>query len=226
MDDPDQNGRVLTLGRCVAWPVVRRACRRNRAGFTLVEILVGVFIVGLLTAVVSPMFVYRLKTSRAEAITSEMQNLQSALQLFYNDVGRYPARLDYLDVIPTVGSVNDACGVAIPATLQAKFRGPYINRQIDMIAPFAGTPNTKYAIATDDTIEATIQRGTVTDSTALPAHQVLQIFVNGLPQDITILVDSTVDGKVDGNMGIVRYATPTATNNLIKWTIPIKAGAC
>lgn len=230
MDDADQVGRLLNcaarreLVRTLMSPVDRR-----NSGFSLVEILVAVLIVSLLAAILTPLFMYRLKTSRAEAIAAEMNNLQAGLQLFYRDVGRYPARLDFLNAFPTTGSVNDACGTAIPVTLSNKFRGPYITGSINMIDPLnvvVANRITKYLIATGDTVESTLTRGTIPGPVAANAQQVLQISIIGLEKDITTMVDSTVDGVVDANNGIVRYAAIQPTNNTILWTIPIKNGAC
>lgn len=197
--------------------------RRVQRGFTLVEILVAVLIVALLVAITVPIVTGRLALAHADSIVSEMQNLQQALVAFHRDVGRYPARLDYLDVLPTSGVV-DACNVAISAQNQAKFRGPYINRQIVMVNPGAGI--TKYVLATDDSVDATLTRTTITNPVTGGTQQVLQINVYGVPQDITRMVDSTTDGIVDGNNGIVQYGALLPTGNTISWNIPIKNGAC
>ena len=196
---------------------------RGRHGFTLAEIIVAVAIVGLLIAVVLPVVTGRLALEHASAIVSEMQNLQDAVRLFYRDVGRYPARLDYLNVLPTSG-VADACGTAISAQNQAKFRGPYINREIVMVNLGGGI--TKYPLATDDFVESVITRTTITDPVTAGTQQVLQLLVYGPDQSITRMVDSTVDGIIDRNNGIVRYAAIQPTDNTILWTIPIKNGAC
>jgi prepilin-type N-terminal cleavage/methylation domain-containing protein len=198
---------------------------RGFRGFTLAEVLTAVTIIGLLAVVMLPIVLGRLASARADAIVTEMQSLQDALQLFNRDVGRYPQRLDYLSVLPTpAASVFDACGTAISAQNQAKFRGPYINREIVMINPGGGI--TKYPLATGDSVESVLTRTTITNPVTGGTQQVLQILVYGPEQDITQMIDSTVDGKVDGGNGIVQYAAIQPNENTIKWTIPIKNGAC
>lgn len=202
----------------------------HATGFTLAEVLAAIAIVGLLAVVVSPIVLGRLATSRAEAIVSEMLSLQDALQLFNRDVGRFPQRLDYLNVLPTPAtSVFDACGTQISAGNQAKFRGPYINREIVMIDPFNVVPAnriTKYTLATGDSVESLLTRTTITNPVTGGTQQVLQILVSGPEKDLTQRIDSIVDGILDKDNGIVRYAAPAANENTIKWTIPIKNGAC
>lgn len=217
MDDPDQARRLLTSAARVRF-------RRSVAGFSLTEILVAVAIIGLLTVVMAPVVLNRLALARADSIVSEMQNLQQALQVFNRDVGRYPQRLDYLSVLPTPATnVLDACGIQVSAQNQAKFRGPYVNREIVMIDPFNVVPAnrvTKYVLATGDSVDAVLTR------TTSGTQQVLQILVYGLDQSTTQRVDSTVDGVLDGSNGIVQYAAIQPTQNTIMWNIPIKNGAC
>lgn len=194
-------------------------------GFTLTEILVAVTIVGLLAVIVVPVVLGRLDDSRAEAIATEMTNLQTGLKLFNRDVGRYPSRLDYLNVLPGSGVV-DACGAAISAQNQAKFRGPYISRTIEMIN-LAGPPvNTRYILATGDSVESVLTRTTITNPVSGAVQQVLQIRVFGPEQDITETVDKNVDGLIDRLNGIVRYAAVQPNENTILWTFPIRNGAC
>jgi prepilin-type N-terminal cleavage/methylation domain-containing protein len=217
VDHPDQARRLLTTA-------ARAKFRRAAVGFSLPEILVAVAIIGLLTVVMAPVVLNRLALARADSIVSEMQNLQQALQVFNRDVGRYPQRLDYLSVLPTPATnVLDACGTQISAQNQAKFRGPYVNREIVMIDPFNVVPAnrvTKYVLATGDSVDAVLTR------TTSGTQQVLQILVYGLDQSTTQRVDSTVDGVLDSSNGIVQYAAIQPTQNTIKWNIPIKNGAC
>lgn len=63
----------------------------NKKGFTLIELLVVVAIIGLLAA----MSVIALNSARAKARDSkrvgDIKQIQTALELYYNDNGRYPA---------------------------------------------------------------------------------------------------------------------------------------
>lgn len=230
MEHPDQNRRLLIAAAAPAARAKRQSATDRRPlnssrsrGFTLGEVLVALVIVALLAAVIVPIVYGRLAIGRAEAIVSEMQNLETGLRLFNKDVGRYPARLDYLNVLPSA-SVVDACGTAISAQNKAKFRGPYITRPIVMINPGGG--DTRYILATGDTVQSALTRTTITNPVTGGVQQVLQIQVSGPEQDITLMIDSTVDGIVDRSNGIIRYAAPLLNENIVLWTFPIKNGAC
>jgi general secretion pathway protein G len=65
--------------------------RAQRAGFTLVEMLVVLAIIGLIVGLVGPRVLNYLSESKVKAAQIQMENLASALDLFYLDAGRYPS---------------------------------------------------------------------------------------------------------------------------------------
>ena len=195
---------------------------RRIAGFSLAEILVALLIVALLAAVVVPTIFGRLAAARSDAIVGELQSLQNGIMLFYRDVGRYPRRLDFLNVLPTPATnAIDACGTQLTSQAQANFRGPYINRVITMINPAGGI--TKYLLATGDSVESLLTRTTITTPTG-GTQQVLQILVYGPDQSTAEAIDKSVDGNIDGSGGIIQYVA--IAPYIVKWTIPIRLNAC
>ncbi len=69
-----------------------RACRRHRyAGFTLIEILVVVVILGILAALVVPRIMERPDEARVVATKSDIRGIMSALKLYRLDNGVYPS---------------------------------------------------------------------------------------------------------------------------------------
>src|SRR5262245_52162056 len=64
--------------------------RRSEAGFTLVEILVVVAIIGLLMGLVGPRVLNYLSDSKVKTARIQIQGFSSALDLYYLDNGRYP----------------------------------------------------------------------------------------------------------------------------------------
>jgi prepilin-type N-terminal cleavage/methylation domain-containing protein len=206
VDAADSNWRLLMLAG-------------RRRGLSLMETLIAVVILALLVSIIVPVVTARLTAEHIENLQSEMQTYRQGIILFERDVGRFPARLDYLNQLPSTGIV-DACGVALTAQNQAKFRGPYINREIIL------GPGNRFSIATDDSVDADLLRTTIT-TVGGGTQQVLQIMIIGPDQNVATMVDSLTDGRVDGAGGVVRYAgSLAATNNTILWTIPIKNGAC
>jgi len=208
--------------------IIRLLGRRAapRAGASLSEILVAMAIVAVLAAVTVPLFMDRLQTAHADAVISEMKNLENGLRMFYRDVGRYPRQLNYLSALEDLNGIRDACGGTISATNQANYRGPYVNRSLQLIDRYGTPANTRYILATGDSVEASITR-TTSATVSGGTQQVLQIQIFGPDKSMTEYIDEKVDGTLDGAAGTVRYATPLAANdNVIKWTFPVVNGSC
>jgi len=68
-----------------------RRGHRSQAGFTLVEILVVITIIGLIMALVGPRVLNYLGESKAKAAKIQIESFSSALDLYYLDLGRYPS---------------------------------------------------------------------------------------------------------------------------------------
>jgi len=88
--------------------ILRRSHRRparTQAGFTLVEMLVVITIIGLIMALVGPRVLNYLSESKVKAARIQIQSFASALDLFYLDAGRYPSSAEGLMALirPTAG---------------------------------------------------------------------------------------------------------------------------
>jgi general secretion pathway protein G len=82
-----------------------RTRRRGERGYTLVEILVVITIIGLLMALVGPRVLNYLTESKVKTARIQIQSFASALDLFYLDAGRYPTSAEGLAILvrPTTG---------------------------------------------------------------------------------------------------------------------------
>jgi general secretion pathway protein G len=92
----------------------RQARRQAQRGFTLVEMLVVITIIGLIMALVGPRVLNYLSDSRAKTAKIQIQSFASALDLFYLDAGRYPSSAEGLAAL-----------VRPPAGIGA-WNGPYL----------------------------------------------------------------------------------------------------
>jgi general secretion pathway protein G len=93
-------------------------CRRSRVhgqrGFTLVEMLVVITIIGLIMSLVGPRVLNYLGESKIKAARIQLQSFTSALDLFYLDAGRYPSTSEGLTAL-----VKPAAGLTA-------WNGPYL----------------------------------------------------------------------------------------------------
>ena len=65
--------------------------RRLRAGFTLLELLVVMVIIGLLVSYVGPRFFSQIGKSEIKATRAQMDALEKALEQYRIDTGRFPS---------------------------------------------------------------------------------------------------------------------------------------
>jgi general secretion pathway protein G len=81
---------------------------RDRAGFTLIEIMVVIVILGLLAALVVPKLIGRTEEAKKTQTRVQIKNLENALQLFKLDNGFYPGTdqgLEALIRVPEAGRI-------------------------------------------------------------------------------------------------------------------------
>jgi general secretion pathway protein G len=82
-----------TLRKC--WRLRRAA----QAGFTLIEMLVVITIIGLIMALVAPRVLNYLSESKVKAAKIQIASFESALDLYYLDAGQYPSSSEGLDAL-------------------------------------------------------------------------------------------------------------------------------
>ncbi len=82
--------------------------RRLQAGFTLIELMVVLVIIGLLAALIVPNVLNRAEDARVTAARTDVNNLMQALKLYRLDNQRYPSAeqgLQSLVARPTTGTL-------------------------------------------------------------------------------------------------------------------------
>lgn len=97
---------------------IRRPEVSSQKGFTLIELIVVVMIIGLLAALVMPKFFGKVEQSRMKAAQAQIELFGAALDQFRLDVGRYPTSSEGLAALRESGAGSD------------EWRGPYLKKEI------------------------------------------------------------------------------------------------
>jgi general secretion pathway protein G len=94
--------------------------RPSRSGFTLVEIMLVVIIIGVLAAMVVPRFAGRTEQAKTARTTSDIAAVGLALDLYELDVGAYPTSL--------AGLVTKEPPSGLGEEAKANWNGPYLKK--------------------------------------------------------------------------------------------------
>ncbi len=82
--------------------------RRAQRGFTLIEIMVVVVILGILAALIAPNVLSRIDQAQLTKVRSDISNLENALKLYRLDNFRYPTTDEGLEALVTPPSDPNA----------------------------------------------------------------------------------------------------------------------
>ena len=99
-------------------PKETRVSREKAPGFTLLELLVVVVIIGLLAGFVAPRYFSQVGKSEVNVAKAQLDAIEKALDQYRLDVGRYPPNEAGLKAL-----------VERPAS-EAKWNGPYLKKAV------------------------------------------------------------------------------------------------
>ena len=88
----------------------------RQSGFTLLELLVVVVIIGLLASYVGPKYFAQIGKSEVKTAQAQIDALEKALDAYRLDLGRYPSTEEGLSAL-----------VKLPGT-NPKWQGPYLRK--------------------------------------------------------------------------------------------------
>ena len=108
-----------------------RAVAAAQAGFTLVEMLVVLAIVGLLVGLVAPRVFNQLAEAKVRTAHIQIESFKNALDLFFLDAGRYPTTSEGLAALTTrPANVTNWGGPYVKGTIVPRdpWNSPYAYR--------------------------------------------------------------------------------------------------
>ena len=89
--------------------------KRRQRGFTIIELLIVMAILGMLAVMVAPNLFNQADSARRDAVLSQISSLGSALDAYRLDMGQYPDTLD--------GLMRNNSG-------RASWNGPYLRGEV------------------------------------------------------------------------------------------------
>jgi general secretion pathway protein G len=95
----------------------------RQAGFTLLELLVVLAIIGLLGALIGPRLFERLEDSKLVTAQTQVRMLKTALDTMRLDIGRYPTAEEGLSLLNRAPT---------DARLRASWHGPYLENEVPL----------------------------------------------------------------------------------------------
>jgi general secretion pathway protein G len=96
---------------------------QTRSGFTLLEIMVVIIVLGLLAGLVGPQIVGRVSDAKTATARTQIEMMSVALDSYRLDNGRYPTTQQGLEALRT-----EPAAEPVPTN----WRGPYLRREVPL----------------------------------------------------------------------------------------------
>lgn len=144
---------------------------RQQLGFTLIELLIVIAIIGILTSVLLANFSGARERARDAKRKSDLNTLKTALQLYYNDFGRFPAAGTGNTIAGCGAAGTSVCNWTTGSAAGTPFSaGNPLNIYMGSMPgdPLSGSTSYQYAYlesaTVDFTISATLENSSDADS--------------------------------------------------------------
>ena len=104
---------------------------RKTSGFTLVEILIVVIILGILAAIVIPQFTNASQDARKNSLVSQLQTIRSQVELY---------KMQHLDKLPPNLAAGGTDGTTVWAEMCTKTNADHSTTGTPMFGPYLQAP--------------------------------------------------------------------------------------
>lgn len=93
-----------------------RIALQMQAGFSLIELLIVLTILGLLMAIATPALLQQLGSAKVKTTRIEMGHISGSMDIFFIDIGRYPTQMEGVRAL-----------IESPKSAQRNWAGPYLS---------------------------------------------------------------------------------------------------
>jgi general secretion pathway protein G len=107
----------------------------SRSGFTLIEILIAMAIIGLIMGVAAPIAMNQFAKAKVKTARRELINLQSAINEFNVDTNQFP------------GSLKELLKAPAEENIARRWHGPYLSKKVVPKDPWGNAY--KYSLTPD-----------------------------------------------------------------------------
>ena len=96
-------------------------CKTANSGFTLIEMLVVLVIIGLLASLIGPRLFTKVDSAKVQTAQTQVKMLKGALETLRLDIGRFPTENEGLALLNTATTDEK---------LRSRWRGPYLDEDL------------------------------------------------------------------------------------------------
>jgi len=129
--DSSRAAEEVFRGHHYSQEFVMKAYRNRTSGFTLVEILIVVIILGILAAIVIPQFTNASQDARKNSLVSQLQTIRSQVELY---------KMQHLDKLPPALAAGGTDGTVVWAEMCTKTNADHSTTGTPMFGPYLQAP--------------------------------------------------------------------------------------
>lgn len=186
----------------------------GRAGFTFIELIVGLAIMVMIATAVAPVLLGSLDSARVEQGRQSLDAIAKGAAAFHYHITtveeEHPSLLTQL-AGPIAAGQPSACGSAFTASETDRWGGPYLTR----VVPSGGVP-----------IGIGVARNQLVRQSVSGSSSLLKVVVDGVTPEDAQALDREVDGNGSASEGTVRWGAADGEGLVtLEYAMPIRCGA-